>query len=161
VGIRDQLRSLRRQANEDLDYLTLNHGSRYYFDPQTDPAELFFEIHHKSYFSSEVETPEIRKALAQATPESLARFEKKYQLPLTKEVSLVGFPDKGQLIMRRIELDGTVRTFLVEGEAAKEQRADSRTGRRERKPLDLSREDVHEITSEEERKLLEVKDLSE
>ena len=161
MGIREQLRSLRRQANEDLDFLTLKDGSRYYFDPKRDPAALFFEIHHKSYFSSEVETPEIRKALAQATPESLARFEEKYQLPVTKEVSLVGFPDKGQLIMRRIELDGGVRSFLLEGEAARERRADSRAAHPKRAPLDLSREDVHEISLEEETQLLKVEDLSE
>ena len=124
--------------------------------------ELSLEQIRKGYSSSEeVETPEIRKALAQATPESLARFEEKYQLPVTQEIRLVGFPDKGQLVVRRIELDGTVRSFLVEGEAAKEQRADSRTGRRERAPLALSRDDVREFTSEEERKLLEVQDLSE
>ncbi len=163
MGIRDQLRSLKRQANEELDYLILKDGSRYYFDPQKDTAELFFETIQKGYKSSseEVETPEIRQALARATPESLARFEQKYQLPVTQEIQLVGFPDKGQLIIRRVELDGRVRSFLVEGEAARERLADSRTGRRERAPLDLSREDVREIDPQRESELLEVQDLSE
>jgi hypothetical protein len=158
MGIREQLRSLRRQVHEDMDYLVLKDGTRYYFDPEQDPPALFFEMMRKSYLSSEVEIPEIRKALKKATPESLSRFEEKYQLPVTQEVNVVQAGDR--LIVRRIELDGTVRSFLLEGEAAKERLAASRAGRRERPPLDPNREGVREIDPEEEPELLEVEDLS-
>ncbi len=162
MGIRDQLRSLKRQANEELDYLILKDGSRYYFDPQRDSAELFFETIQKGYKSSseEVETPGIRQALVRATPESLARFEEKYQLSVTQEINLVGFPDKDQSIVRRVELDGRVRSFLLSGSAAQERLAASRAGHREREPLDLGREDIREIPPEEEAELLAVPDQS-
>jgi hypothetical protein len=140
-----------------MDYLTLTDGSRYDFDPERDTQELFFEMMKKSYLSSEVETPEIRTALKKATPESLSRFEEKY-LPVTQEVGLVGLAED-RLVVRRIELDGTVRRFLVEGEAARERLAASRAGRRQRPPLDVNREGVREIDPEEEPELLEVEDL--
>jgi hypothetical protein len=160
MGIREALRSLKRQANEDMDYLTLRDGTRHYFDPQKDPAELYFETMRKSYLSSEeVETPEIRAALAQATPESIARFEEKYQIPVTQEVNVVGTEDRQ--IVRRIALDGSVRSFLLEGEAARERRANARAAHPKREPLDLSREGVREINPKEESELLEVEDLSE
>ena len=114
MGIREALRSLRRQVHEDMDYLLLKDGSRFYFDPERDLQELFFELIRKGTTSKKVETPKIREALVRATPESLARFEEKY-FPVTQEVG-VGYAEERQVV-RRVELDGTVRNFLVEGEA--------------------------------------------
>jgi hypothetical protein len=163
MGLREQLRNLRRQMHGDMDYLTLTDGSKYYFDPEQVSQDLFFEMLEKGYLSkpgtaSEVETPKIRAALVRATPESLSRFEEKY-LPVTRETGVVHSEDRQTV--RRIELDGTVRSFLVEGEPARELLADLRAGRTESPPLDTNRPGIREIDPEKEPELLEVEDLSE
>jgi hypothetical protein len=160
VGLREQLRSLRRLAHKDMDYLTLTDGSKYYFDPEQVPMELFFEQLEKCYLAkpgtaSDVETPEIRKALVKATPESLERFEEKY-LPVTRQGGVVHSEDRQTV--RVIELDGTVRIFAVEGEPAREMLADLQAGRTTRPPLAPSRDGIREIDPSEEP---ELRDLSE
>jgi hypothetical protein len=106
---------------------------------------------------ADVETPEIRKALTKATPENLSRFEEKY-LPTTRETGVVYSEDRQTV--RRIELDGTVRYFLIEGEPAREMLADLRAKRTERAPLDPNRPGIREIDPEEESELLKVEGLS-
>ena len=162
MGLREQLRNLRRQMHKDLDYLTLTDGSKYYFNGEQVSIELFFEMLEKGFSepstASDVETPEIRAALVKATPESLARFEEKY-LPATRETGVVHSEDRQTV--RRIALDGRVRVFSVKGEPARERLADLRAGSRKRAPLDPSRDGIREIAPEEEPDLLQVEDLSE
>ena len=162
MGLREQLRNLRRQMHKDMDYLTLTDGSKYYFNGEQVSIELFFEMLEKGFSepstASDVETPEIRAALVKATPESLARFEEKY-LPATRETGVVHSKDRQTV--RRIELDGTVRSFIVEGEPARERLADLQAGRTERPPLDPNRDGIREIDPASEPELLEAEDLSE
>ena len=162
MGLREQLRSLRRLVHGELDYLVLEDGSRFYFNPEQASTELFLEMTRKSFSEPSaavgVETPKIRQALVKATPESLERFEEKY-LPATRETGVVHSEDRQTV--RRVELDGTVRSFLVEGEPARELLADLRAGRTESPPLDTNREGIREIDPSEEPELLEVRDLSE
>jgi hypothetical protein len=159
MGIREALRSLKRELRKDLDYLELRDGTRHYYDPKKVPAELWLEMMSKTY-ASDVATPSIRKILPQATEASLARFEEKYEHPLTWEVGIVGWPDKDKKLVRRILLDGSVRTFLLEGEAARERR-DVVGAQPRGKWVDPNREDVHEINDEEEvSELLKVEDYS-
>jgi hypothetical protein len=163
MGLREQLRRLKREVHKDMDYLTLTNGSKYYFNGEQVSMELFFEMLEKGWGSkpgsaSEVETPEIRAALVRATAASLAHFEEKY-LPATRETGVVHSEDRQTV--RRIELDGTVRSFLVEGEPARERLADLQAGRTERPPLDPNRDGIREIDPASEAELLEVKDLSE
>jgi hypothetical protein len=162
MGLREQLRNLRRQMHGDMDYLTLKDGSKYYFDTRQVAQDLFLEMIEKSFSepgsASDVATPAIRAALVRATPESLESFEERY-LPVTRDTAIVHSEDR--LTVRRVEMDGTVRSFLVEGEPARERLAALRAGLSERPPLDLSKEGIREIDPEEEPELLEVKDLSE
>jgi hypothetical protein len=158
MGLREQLRSLRRLVHKDMDYLVLEDGTRHYFDPEQVSTELFLEMVQKSFSPStalDVETPAIRAALVRATPSSLAHFEEKY-LPATRETAAVHSEDRQTV--RRVELDGRIRSFLVEGEPARDRLADLRAGRTERRALDPSMPGVREITPEEEP---EVRDLSE
>ncbi len=159
MGLREQLRSLRRQAHEDMDFLVLKDGGRYYYSKQ-DAAELWLDTFSRTYAYSEAELPELRKVLPQATEESVSSFEERHQFPVTQQVAIVGFPDEGQVVVRHIALDGGVRTFLLEGEAAKEHR--NAAGREARaKPLDPNREGVREVDPKQESELLEIPDLSE
>jgi hypothetical protein len=141
VGLREQLRRIKREMGQSLDYLELVDGSRFYFDPEQVSMELFFEMLEKGYTvepgtTKDVETPEIREALVRATPESLARFQEKY-VTATAETGVVYSEDLQTV--RRIDLDGSVKYFLVEGEPARQMLADYRGrglySRTEREPI--------------------------
>jgi hypothetical protein len=159
MRIREALRSLKRELRKDLAYLELKDGTRHYYDPKKVPAELWLEMMSKTY-ASDVKTPEIRKILPQATEASLARFEERYEHPLTWEVGIVGWPDEDKVLVRRIELSGEVRTFLLSGEAARERRGVAGAQPRG-KWVDPNREDIREVDPEEVSELLKVQDLSE
>jgi hypothetical protein len=62
-------------------------------------------------------TPLIRAALVKATPLLRARFEEKYG-PAVRECGVVHSEER--ITVRRIEVDGSVTTFVVEGEAAQD-----------------------------------------
>ncbi len=161
MGFREQLRRIKREIGESLDYLELNDGSRFYFDPEQVSMQLFFEMLEKGYTvepgtTPDVETLEIREALVKATPESLARFQEKY-VTATAETGVV-YSEELQTV-RRIELDGSVRYFLVEGEAARQMLEDYRGRglyqRTDREPIQPG-PGIREITLEEEAEVWKV-----
>jgi hypothetical protein len=60
-------------------------------------------------------TPAIREALAKATPESLRRFEERYG-PAERGCAVVH--GDGTITVRRIAVDGSASTTVLEGEEA-------------------------------------------
>src|SRR5215210_3978255 len=100
MALRERLRRLERDARGNMDWLDLQDGSRYYFEPMEVYKDLFLESMDKGFRDAyedsrvtdlsegpyeppqeprrEPSTPPIREALAKATPESLARFEEHY-----------------------------------------------------------------------------------
>jgi hypothetical protein len=161
--LRNRLKRAEWELRGHLDYLGLTSGTRFYFDPQQAQWDLFWEGMHKGLYSKPgtahtVDTPEIREALTKATPESLAHFEERYGAVVGVLPGAVGYSED-LLCFRYIELDGTVRSFVVEGETARE---------RERSPGflakivplnldDLPVEDVQEISSEKEAQIWEAR----
>ncbi len=162
MGLREQLGRIKREMGEVMDFLDLADGTRYYFDPQQVSLDLFFEHLEKGFLTvpgtkKDVETAEIREALVKATPESLARFQEKYPY-MTVETG-VHYSDELQTV-RHIELDGSVRYFLVEGEAARQRSADYRGKgphqRTEKGPIQPG-PGIREITPEEEAEIWEAR----
>jgi hypothetical protein len=161
--LRNRLKRAEREMRGDLDYLELTSGTRFYFDPQQAQWDLFWEGMHKGLYSKPatahtVETPEIREALTKATPESLARFVERYGPVVGALPGAVGYSDD-LLCFRYIELDGTVRIFLFEGETARE-RESSPGFLAKILPVDLDDldpNDVHEITPEKEAQIWEAR----
>ncbi len=118
MGPRDKLRRLEKAARSEVDYLQLRSGVRYYFDPDEVGMVFFLEDMDKGFRDDpDAHTPEIRQALSRATPESRARFEERFG-PSVREHGLVHSEE--HITVRRICVDGSVETFTVEGEAARE-----------------------------------------
>jgi len=133
MPLRDRLRRLQEAARGGMDWLELSDGSRYYFEPMEAHKALFLEktdgfrafaVPDLSEGATETEpepphephVPEIRAALAKATPESLRRFEEHYG-PV-EHVCGVVHDELGRVTIRRMALDGSVETAVVEGEEA-------------------------------------------
>ncbi len=131
--MRGRLRRLQKAARGDLDWLDLRDGSRFYFEPLEAHKALFMErmdgfralavpdMSEGPYEPPQEPPPtpppppELRTALAKATPESLARFEERYG-PAEPECCVIH--DDGRLTIRRVTLDGSVSTEIVDGEEA-------------------------------------------
>ena len=81
--------------------------------------KLFVEVLEKGYKSTvkDAYTPLVRAALVKATPLSRARFEEKYG-PAVRECGVVHAEER--ITVRRIEVDGSVTAFVVEGGAAQD-----------------------------------------
>jgi hypothetical protein len=65
----------------------------------------------------------IRAVLAKATPESLRRFEERYG-PAEHKCGVIH--DDGRVTIRRMALDGSVETAVLEGEEAERFRREAR-----------------------------------
>jgi hypothetical protein len=130
--LKSRLRRLERAARGDLDWLELSDGTRYYFEPMEAHKALFLErmdgfralagpdLSEGPYEPPQEPPPaspplEIRTALAKATPESLMRFEERYG-PAEPECAVIH--DDGRVTIRRMALDGSVETAVLEGEEA-------------------------------------------
>ena len=131
--MRNRLRRLQRAARGDLDWLDLQDGTRFYFQPMEAHKALFMErmdglrvlaspdLSEGAHAEPPQEppptphVPEIRTALAKATPESLRRFEERYG-PAEPECGVIH--DDGRVTIWRMALDGSVETAVVEGEEA-------------------------------------------
>jgi hypothetical protein len=141
MPLRDRLRRLQKAVRGDRDWLDLQDGSRYYFEPLEAHRDLFLErMDVLRAFAGpdlsdgpsepEVREPapeqdvsELRAALAKATPESLRRFEERYG-PAEHECSVIH--DDGRVTTRRMALDGSVETAVLEGEEAERIRREAR-----------------------------------
>jgi hypothetical protein len=68
MGLRDQLRNLRRELRGNLDSFVLEDGSRYYHDPQSLEliAHIFDCLHAQAEGVPFPEPPEILKAVSRA-----------------------------------------------------------------------------------------------
>ena len=134
------MRRLERAARGDLDWLDLRDGSRYYFEPMEAHKALFLEqangfralaVEDLSEGAPETEPepppapppPEIRTALAKATPVSLRRFEERYG-PAEPECGVIH--DDARVTIRRMALDGSVSTTVLEGAEAERIRREAR-----------------------------------
>ncbi len=140
MPLRDRLRRLQKAARGGMDWLDLSDGSRYYFEPMEAHKALFLEktdvlrafagpdlsdgaTETEPEPPHEPHVPEIRAALAKATPESLRRFEEHYG-PVEHVCGVVH--DDGRVTIRRMALDGSVETALLEGEEAERIRREAR-----------------------------------
>jgi hypothetical protein len=134
MPLRDRLRRLQKAAWGDMDWLDLSDGSRYYFEPMEAHRALFLEKTDmfRAFAVPDLSEgpcqpprelppaaphapPEIRAALAKATPESLRRFEERYR---SAEHKCGVIHDDGRVTVRRMALDGSVETAVLEGEEA-------------------------------------------
>jgi hypothetical protein len=143
MGLKARVRQLEKVARGGMDWLDLSDGSRYYFEPMQVHKDLFMEEMDGframagpdlSEGASETEpklpqraprVPEIRVALARATPESLRRFEEHYG-PAERECAVIH--NDGRITIRCIALDGSASSTVLEGEEARQYRAEARLG---------------------------------
>jgi hypothetical protein len=132
---------LEKAARGGVDWLDLSDGSRYYFEPMEAHKALFLEKTDafRAFAGPDLSegpyqpprepppaaphVPEIRAALAKATPESLRRFEERYG-PAEHKCGVVH--DDGRVTIRRMALDGSVETAVLEGEEAERIRREAR-----------------------------------
>ena len=131
--MRNRLRRLQKAARGGRDWLVLMDGSRYYFEPMEAHTALFMErmdgfralatedlsegAQARPHEPPREPPPapyvsEIRTALAKATPESLRRFEERYG-PAEPESAVIH--NDGRVTVRRMALDGSVSTAVLEG----------------------------------------------
>jgi hypothetical protein len=132
MGLKGKVKRLEKQARGDRDWLGLQDGTRFYFEPMQVHADLFLEGMDKGFQGlyedlsegaheppreprREPTTPPIREALVKATPESLARFEEHYG---SAEREQAVIHDDGSVSIRTIRIDGSVETKELEGEEA-------------------------------------------
>ncbi len=142
MPLRDRLSRLQKAARGGMDWLDLSDGSRYYFEPMEAHKDLFLEemdgfraLAGPDLSEGAPETepeprreplvPEIRAALAKATPESLRRFEERYG-PAEPECGVIH--DDDPVTFRRMALDRAVETAVLEGAEAKRIRRELRQG---------------------------------
>jgi hypothetical protein len=144
MPLRDRLRRLQEAARGGMDWLDLSNGSRYYFEPMEAHRDLFLErmdvlrafagpdLSEGPYQPPREPPPasphvpaEIRAALAKATPESLRRFEEERYGPAEHKCGVVHNED-GRVTIRRMALDGSVETAVLEGEEAERFRREAR-----------------------------------
>jgi hypothetical protein len=141
MPLRDRLRRLQKAARGGMDWLDLSDGSRYYFEPMEAHRDLFLErmdvlrafagpdLSEGPYQppreppTASPHAPEIRVVLAKATPESLRRFEERYG-PAEHECGVIH--DDGRVTIRRMALDGSVETAVLEGDEAERFRREGR-----------------------------------
>ncbi len=138
--MKSRLRRIERAARGDLDWLELRDGSRFYFEPMQAHRDLFLErmdgfralagpdLSEGAPATEPVPPPappttELRRALAKATPESLRRFEERYG---SAEPESGVIHDDGRVTIRRMALDGSVSTTVLEGEEAERGRRRAR-----------------------------------
>jgi hypothetical protein len=149
--LRNRLRRAEQELRGDLDYLELTDGSRYYFDPRQAQWDIWWEGMEKGLYSEPgtahtVATPEIREALTRATSESLKRFVERYGPVVGRLPGSVAYSDY-LVVFRYIELDGTVRIFVYEGEV---ERGSTSGPQVKIVPVNLDHPNIREITPEEE-----------
>jgi hypothetical protein len=140
--LRNRLRRLERAARGGMDWLDLQNGTRFYFEPMQAHRDLFLErmdgfralagpdLSEGPYEPPQEPPPappppESRTALAKATPESLRRFEERYG-PAEPECGVIH--DDGRVTVRRMALDESVETAILEGEEAERIRREAREG---------------------------------
>ena len=142
MPLRDRLRRLQEAARGGMDWLDLQDGSRYYFEPMEAHKALFLEKTDgfRAFAVPELSegpyqpprepqpaaphVPEIRAALAKATPEALRRFEEHYG-PV-EHVCGVVHDELGRVTIRRMALDGSVESAVLEGDEAARFRREAR-----------------------------------
>jgi hypothetical protein len=135
MGLFDKLKRLERKARGDLDWLDLQDGTRFYFEPVAASKERFMEyldamksipgpdMSEEADPTAEPEqAPEpelspIRQALAKATPASIKRFEERYGLA---ERDCAVIHNDGTVTVAHISLDGSRNLETLDGEEAEE-----------------------------------------
>jgi hypothetical protein len=144
LSLFDRIKRLERKARGDLDWLDLQDGSRYLFDPMAVRKELFLEyIDSMASIPGEdmsegaepdaeldltlrdvLEPSPLRQALANATPRSIRRFEERYG-PAERDCAV--FEGDGTVTVVRIAVDGSRSLETLVGDEAEEYLEKART----------------------------------
>jgi hypothetical protein len=105
VGIRDKLRRLQRAAQGHLEYIELEDGTRYWYEPQEVGIELFKHTTNslKADYKGEKrpEAPQILKAISQAKDRRTALeavFEEPWKAFIAFDLSVL--IERGELVPR-------------------------------------------------------------
>lgn len=113
MGLRDQLRRLKRAVHEDAVLIRLRDGSTRVFPVMDVQAELFLAKY--ALAREEARQSPVLEAVRQATPESRAAFEAEYGT-ITPELHVVASAEQGGWVeVYKLEEDGTVTKVHHEG----------------------------------------------
>jgi hypothetical protein len=127
MGLRDQLRRLRRDAQEGAVLIRLQDGSTRVFDDMTCMKAMF--LARTNLFHGEAHESEVLDAVRAATPESRSAFEAQYG-EIEKEARIVCHESRGGWVrVHKLLEDGTVETTFHEGhtEEARRLREEARS----------------------------------
>jgi hypothetical protein len=121
VGLRDQLRRLKREAQKDKVVLRLRDGSIRVFDRMEVDAEMFL-TKTDLLARGESRSSCVLAAVRAATPESRAAFEEEHG-SIAMVGHIIAADDEGGWVDEyRLLEDGTVETIRYEGESEEAER---------------------------------------
>ena len=130
MGIKDQLRRLKRDVQKDMVVVRLKDGGTRTFGAQEVLKEMF--LAHYGLIVGEPRPSEVLDAVRRAMPESRATFEAEYG-PIEMGANIIAPEDEGGWVeARKLLEDGTVSTVRHEGGSEKAERI--RREARERGP---------------------------
>ncbi len=113
MGLRDQLRRLRRDAQEGAVLVRLRDGSTRVFTDMDCWKEMF--LAQIDLFKGEARQSEVLEAVRNATPESRAAFEEQFG-EITMEAQVVAGAYEGAWVeVYKLLEDGTVESTFHEG----------------------------------------------
>ena len=120
MGLRDQLRRLKRDVRESAVLIRLRDGATRIFSDQEAYAEMF--LCQLDLFCGEVRFSEVLDAVRNATPESPREFEEEYG-PITMTATILASAAEGGWaeVFTLLE-DGTVERVYHEGGSAEAER---------------------------------------